>query len=77
MRCYFMLDGHIAGVEILTVASDDDAIKQAEALFRERSQQFAGFEIWDRSRPVYRFQLMSAVSADDEQGERKPVERAH
>jgi hypothetical protein len=54
MRCYFMHNGHIAAVEVLTPASDEDAIKQSAALFRERSGRFDGFELWDRDRFVHR-----------------------
>jgi hypothetical protein len=75
MRCYFMSNGHIAGVEVLTVASDDDAIKQARALFQERSQQFAGFEVWDRSRPVYRYPAHGSDPLPTSNGgDRKPGE---
>ena len=34
MRCYFLIDGHIAGIEMLTGLSDRDAISKARlALF--------------------------------------------
>ena len=55
MRCYFMRDGHIAAVELLSDASDAAAIAQALVLFKERQDKFAGFEVWDRARFVYRF----------------------
>jgi hypothetical protein len=54
MRCFFMNEGHIKGVEPLTVSSDADAIKQGQALLRERADRFAGIEIWDKARRVYR-----------------------
>ncbi|MDE2228509.1 MAG: hypothetical protein KGL11_05655 [Alphaproteobacteria bacterium] len=56
MRCYFMRGGHIGAVEVLTDSSDAAAIKQAEGLFRERSEKFDGFEIWDRARFVHRYE---------------------
>ena len=57
MRCYFMRDGHIAAVEVLTDASDTAAIREADALFAERKDKdkFAGYEVWDRARFVHRF----------------------
>lgn len=55
MRCYFLDKGHIVAVEVLTVASDADAIKQAEGLFQERAGRFVGFEVWDRGWFVYRY----------------------
>lgn len=58
MRCYFMRDGHIRAVEILTDASDAAAIAQAEALFEQRKDEFAGFEVWDTARFVHRYPPM-------------------
>ena len=55
MRCYFMQDGHIGAVELLTDTSDAAAIAQAQALFEERKDKFAGFEVWDRARFVHRY----------------------
>lgn len=57
MRCYFLREGHIGAVEVLTDASDDAAVKEAEALFAKRKdkEDFAGFEVWDRARFVHRY----------------------
>ncbi|MDE1903843.1 MAG: hypothetical protein KGI46_08305 [Alphaproteobacteria bacterium] len=55
MRCYFLRDGHIGAVELLTDVSDEAAIKEAEALFKERQDKYAGYEVWDRARFVHRF----------------------
>ena len=55
MRCYFLNDGHITAVEVLTASSDEDAIKQAQVLFREFSERFSGFEVWDRTRFIHRY----------------------
>ena len=55
MRCYFMRRGHIEAVEVLTVLSDEDAMEQCRQLFKERSERFEGFEVWDRNRYVYRY----------------------
>ena len=57
VRCYFLRDGHIVGVELLTDASDEAAIEEAEALFADRKDKFAGYEVWDRARFVHRFPL--------------------
>lgn len=50
-----MRDGHIAAVELLTDVSDAAAIAQAQTLFAERKDKYAGFEVWDRARFVHRF----------------------
>jgi len=55
MRCYFMRNGHIGAVELLTDVSDAAAIAQATALFEERKHKFVGFEVWGRARFVHRF----------------------
>lgn len=57
MRCYFMRDGHIGAVELLTDTSDAAAIAEAQALFEQRKGKFAGFEVWDRARFVHRYPL--------------------
>ena len=54
MRCFFLRDGHVAAVEILTALSDKDAIAQARSLFSERGTKFDRFEVWDRARVVLR-----------------------
>ncbi|MGH6990676.1 MAG: hypothetical protein ACREE3_12330 [Stellaceae bacterium] len=68
MRCYFMRDGHIAGVELLSDVSDTAAIAEALVLFKERQDKYVAFEIWDRARFVYRFPV------DDKRNDRsKPA----
>jgi hypothetical protein len=54
MRCYFLIDGHIAGVEMLTGLSDRDATAKARLLFSERRIPFDGYEVWDQTRFVFR-----------------------
>ncbi|MGH6968865.1 MAG: hypothetical protein ACREEL_07425 [Stellaceae bacterium] len=54
MRCYFLRDGHIGAVEMLTDESDAAAIAQAAALFDARQDKFSGFEVWDHARFVHR-----------------------
>jgi hypothetical protein len=48
MRCYFMRDGHIAGVEELPDLSDEEAVVKGRQLFEARKAQFSydGFEVW-------------------------------
>jgi|SRR5690348_16398739 len=55
VRCYFMRNGHIGAVELLTDESDAAAIAQAQTLFEERKHKYVGFEVWDRARFVHRF----------------------
>ena len=40
MRCYFLIDGHIAGIEMMTGLSDRDAVTKARLLFSERMIPF-------------------------------------
>lgn len=54
MRCYLYRGGHIAAVEILAAGSDDALIQQARAVFEKRKREFDGFEVWDRTRFIYR-----------------------
>jgi hypothetical protein len=55
MRCYFMLAGHIAGVEAIPGLPDDETVRRARELFEERRQSYAydGFEVWDLGRRVF------------------------
>ena len=57
MRCYFLRNGHIAGVVILEgITKDHAAIRTGSALFLDRvHERFEGFEIWDRERLVFRY----------------------
>jgi hypothetical protein len=55
MRCYFLRDGTVAGVEMLPLGlSDEDAITRAHTLCSKRKGPFDGFEVWDRARLVFR-----------------------
>jgi hypothetical protein len=50
MLCYFLRDGHIAGVEMLPLGlSDEDAITRAHTLSSKRKAPFDGFEVWDHA----------------------------
>lgn len=64
-----MRDGHIAAVELLSDVSDAAAIAQALVLFKEHQDKYAGFEIWDRARFVYRF----PVDDDNTSNQPKPA----
>ncbi len=55
MRCYFLRNGHIHAVELLTDISDEAAVEQARELFEKRNGAFEAFEIWDRTRFVRRY----------------------
>jgi hypothetical protein len=60
MLCYFLRDGHVAGVEMLPLGlSDEDAITRANTLSSKRAGPFDGFEVWDHARFVW---LPSAVT---------------
>jgi hypothetical protein len=55
MRCYFLRDNRMAGVEILPLGlSDEDAIARAHTLYSERKGPFEGFEVWDRVRFAFK-----------------------
>jgi hypothetical protein len=55
MRCYFLCDGRVSGIEILPLGlSDEDAIVSAHILSSKRIGPFDGFEVWDRSRFIFR-----------------------
>ena len=55
MRCYFLRDSHIAGVEVLPGGlSDEDAITRAQTLASKRKGPIDSFEVWEGSRFVHR-----------------------
>jgi hypothetical protein len=54
MRCYFLSGGHIVSVEELTGLSDEAAVAKAHELYAERSSLYEGFEVWERTRVVFR-----------------------
>jgi hypothetical protein len=53
MRCYFMRSGHI-DVKMLSGLSDEEAVVKAKLLFSKHEGPIEGFEVWDRSRVVFR-----------------------
>jgi len=58
MRCFFMRNGHIAGVEELPTDLDDAAaVRMARELFgREKAKgAYDGFEVWRLARFIYRW----------------------
>jgi hypothetical protein len=60
MQCYFLRDGHIAGVEILPPNSpDEDAIVRAHVRAAKRKGPFAALEVWDGARLAFREPLYS------------------
>jgi hypothetical protein len=65
MRCYFLRDGRIAGVEVLPAdLSDEAAIARARALARKRKGPLDSLEVWDHARFVYRRPLGEVESPD-------------
>jgi hypothetical protein len=55
MQCYFLRDGHIAGVEMLPLGlSDEDSVARTRTLSSKRKGPFDGFEVWDHGRFVFR-----------------------
>jgi hypothetical protein len=64
MLCYFLRDGHLAGVEMLPLGlSDEDAIARAHTLSSKRKGPFDGFEVWDRARFVFRLPVARVEAA--------------
>lgn len=57
MRCYFMRDGHIDSVKILTATDDVGRIAEALEHFETSGMKSGatGFEVWDGPRFIYRF----------------------
>jgi hypothetical protein len=57
MRCYFMREGRIENIELLSDGSDERLIMEAEAKFRQHggTLTYDGFEVWSGRRFVYRF----------------------
>ena len=70
MRCYFMRNGHIAAVELLTPGPDEALIEQGKSLFRERPDRaYDGFEVWDgvrrlHSHPPEKAEALAAMDPD-------------
>ena len=55
MPCYFLRDGHVAGVEMLPFGlSDEGAIARTCTLCSKRKGPLNGLELWDHGRMVFR-----------------------
>jgi hypothetical protein len=78
MRCYFLRDNHIAGVEVLPLGlSDEAAIARAHTVYAKRKGPLEGFEVWDRARFVFRHSLSAETpGADPPQAAMSPSVRA-
>jgi hypothetical protein len=63
MRCYFLSGGHIVSVEELTGLSDEAAVAKAHEQFAERKAVYEGFEVWQRTRVVFRHPDPAAKAA--------------
>jgi hypothetical protein len=55
LRCYFIQNDRVSAVESLTASSNEEAIREAQRLFRKQQWRFSGFEIWERSRFIHRY----------------------
>ena len=63
MRCYFIRNHHVVGVEMLPPGlSDQDAIAMAHKLSAKRRGPIDGFEVWDGARLVIKHSGQSAPS---------------
>jgi hypothetical protein len=66
MRCYFLRDGRLAGVEVMSAGlSDEEAIATANVLLAKRKGPFDSFEVWEGSRFVYRQPLSAETPCAD------------
>ena len=66
MQCYFLRNGHLAGVEMLPPGlSDEDAITRAHTLSSKRKGPLDGLEVWDRARFVSRHRLSAETLGAD------------
>ena len=66
MKCYFLCNGHLAGVEVLPLGlSDEGAIAKAHAQSAKRKGIFDGLEVWDGARCVFMLQGHRRVNAGD------------
>ena len=57
MRCYFMKQGHIAGVEFMHSKTDEACIAEAREAYKLNGEPRGaeGFEVWDGPRFLYRY----------------------
>jgi len=55
MRCYFLRDRRVAGVEELPSGlSDEEAVAKAHAMSAKRKGTFDSLEVWEGGRFVFR-----------------------
>lgn len=65
MRCYFIRNDHVVGVDMLPPElSDQDAIAEAHRLSAKRKGPIDGFEVWDGARLVIKHSAQSAPSIE-------------
>jgi hypothetical protein len=64
MRCFFMKNGHLAGVEALAGMSDEDHQKSHE-LFAARKGEFVGFEVWELARMLIQHPAPESIGSPD------------
>ena len=65
MRCYFIRNDHVVGVDMLPPGlSDQVAIAAAHKLSAKRKGPIDGFEVWDGARLVIKHSAQSAPSIE-------------
>lgn len=76
VRCFLMIKGRIAAVEVLEPAPDEKLIEHGHALLARfgAERQFDGFEIWDFARRVY---LWPPRGSSDATGRPPAARRIH
>lgn len=64
MRCYFLCNNRIAGVEVLPLGlSDEEAVVRAHTVASKRKGPIDSFEVWDRARFIFRKPLSPETPA--------------
>jgi hypothetical protein len=53
MRAYFLRNGRIRHVVELPNMTDEEAVKQAKALFVGWTSKYDAFEVWERTRRIH------------------------
>jgi hypothetical protein len=58
MRCYLMKGGHIVSIrELPADLSDEEAVEQGRLAFEAGREHLDDFEVWQRTRRIYRQSL--------------------
>jgi hypothetical protein len=65
-RCYFILGGRVAAVEVIETDTDADAVGRAQALLKTKNRErlrYTGIELWDLDRQVHAYPATAAPPA--------------